>query len=362
MTSRGVILYGPPTSGKDTVTAELARQDDRYTALPKLKVGTGRSEGYRYLTATALEKLRATGRLVVETRRYGNVYAVDRDDIAALVETDRVPIVHMGNVADLRRLRAAVPLDWTSVLLWVPRAVCADRSKHRGDVDTPPAPPGMGRDTQRPPGHRHARLQPGDPHRPGRPHRDGPPHHRRRRGRRPPARDDSPRSRLARTARQGITSPRLPCRAAVKAMATRQGSQWPWPALGPTPLPPNATRHYFGPVPRRSGCKAPASTAPRIVRRPRPDSPPGPPSGTVRLPGRARRRHPPIQQRRNLRHRQVHARARREQFPGTGPVPPPAIPAHHSDAVSQTRRTREEHPQHGQGLGISAVDRPPVPP
>ncbi|WP_412516227.1 guanylate kinase [Actinomadura madurae] len=137
MTSRGVILYGPPTSGKDTVTAELARQDDRYTALPKLKVGTGRSAGYRPLTSTDLEKLRDADRLVVETRRYGNVYAIDRHDIAALLAADKVLIVHMGNVADLNRLRESVPLDWTTVLLWVPRAVCADRSKHRGDVDTP---------------------------------------------------------------------------------------------------------------------------------------------------------------------------------------------------------------------------------
>lgn len=137
MTRPGVILYGPPTSGKDTVTAELARQDARYTLLPKLKVGTGRSTGYRHVPSTELDKLRTTGRLVVETHRYGNVYAVDRDAIAALVEADRVPIIHMGNLADLQRLRAAVPLDWTAVLLWIPRAVCADRSKHRGDVDTP---------------------------------------------------------------------------------------------------------------------------------------------------------------------------------------------------------------------------------
>lgn len=137
MTRPGVILYGPPTSGKDTVTAELARQDARYTLLPKLKVGTGRSTGYRYVPSTELDKLRTTGRLVVETHRYGNVYAIDRDAIAALVEADRVPIIHMGNLADLQRLRAAVPLDWTTVLLWIPRAVCADRSKHRGDVDTP---------------------------------------------------------------------------------------------------------------------------------------------------------------------------------------------------------------------------------
>ncbi|MFI0406121.1 guanylate kinase [Actinomadura sp. 3N508] len=137
MTSPGVILYGPPASGKDTVTAELAHLDDRYTLLPKLKLGTGRSTGYHHVSPADLEKLRATGRLVVETHRYGNVYAIDRDDIAALVEADKVPIVHMGNLADLQRLRAAVPLDWTAVLLWIPRTVCADRSKHRGDADTP---------------------------------------------------------------------------------------------------------------------------------------------------------------------------------------------------------------------------------
>ncbi|MER7542039.1 hypothetical protein ABTW95_03430 [Spirillospora sp. NPDC127506] len=73
---------------------------------------------------------------MTRTHRYGNVYAIDRQDIAALVDADRIPVVHMGNVADLQRLRLAVPLVWTSVLLWVPREVCAKRSEHRGDVDT----------------------------------------------------------------------------------------------------------------------------------------------------------------------------------------------------------------------------------
>jgi guanylate kinase len=137
MTSPGVILYGPPTSGKDTTTAELTRQDERYALLPKLKIGTGRSTGYRLVSDAERERLRSAGRLVVETHRYGNVYAIDRDDIAALVDGDRIPVVHMGNVADLQRLRAAVPLTWTSVLLWIPRGICAKRSELRGDPDTP---------------------------------------------------------------------------------------------------------------------------------------------------------------------------------------------------------------------------------
>ncbi|MFC5754984.1 guanylate kinase, partial [Actinomadura rugatobispora] len=76
-------------------------------------------------------------RLVVETERYGNRYAVDRHDIDELTETGHVPVVHIGNLADLAELRTAVPLDWTTVCLWIPREVCAERSHQRGDVDTP---------------------------------------------------------------------------------------------------------------------------------------------------------------------------------------------------------------------------------
>jgi guanylate kinase len=137
VTDRGVILYGPPASGKDTVTAELSRQDNRFALLPKLKAGSGRSVGYRLVSSDELVVLRSKGRLVVETQRYGNRYAVDREDIAALTDSGRIPVVHMGNVADLERLRSAVPLAWTTVLLWIPREVCAERSRRRGDSDSP---------------------------------------------------------------------------------------------------------------------------------------------------------------------------------------------------------------------------------
>jgi len=73
--------YGPPASGKDTITAALTRLDARFTLLPKLKVGTGRADGYEFVSAEHLDKLRDAGRLVAETRRYGNVYAIDRQSI-----------------------------------------------------------------------------------------------------------------------------------------------------------------------------------------------------------------------------------------------------------------------------------------
>ncbi|MGV9252004.1 guanylate kinase [Streptomyces sp. NPDC003697] len=131
-----IVLYGPPTAGKDTVTAALSATDPRFRLLTKLKQGTGRSTGYRLVTEEELNDLRERGRVVVETRRYGNVYAVDRNCLEQPQEQGLVPVVHMGNVADLRGLLSGGKTQWLRVLLWVPKDVCAIRSRQRGDADT----------------------------------------------------------------------------------------------------------------------------------------------------------------------------------------------------------------------------------
>ncbi|GIH91270.1 guanylate kinase [Planobispora siamensis] len=136
MTPRGIVLYGPPASGKDTVTATLHRLDARFVLLPKLKVGTGRSDGYEFVSAEHLERLRNEGRLLAETHRYGNIYAIDRQAIETRHAAGAVPVVHMGNVPDLRRLIGSDPDGWLRVLLWVPRETTAQRSSARGDPDT----------------------------------------------------------------------------------------------------------------------------------------------------------------------------------------------------------------------------------
>ncbi|MFG1824259.1 guanylate kinase [Microbispora bryophytorum] len=132
----GVVLYGPPASGKSTITAAMHRHDQRFRLLPKLKVGTGRADGYEFITAERLDELRLAGRLLLETHRYGNVYAVDRRHIEDMTAAGQVPVAHMGNIADLRHLVGRTPDAWLRVLLWVPREVTEQRSKQRGDADT----------------------------------------------------------------------------------------------------------------------------------------------------------------------------------------------------------------------------------
>ncbi|SDH83514.1 guanylate kinase [Sinosporangium album] len=130
----GIVLYGPPTSGKSTVTETLHRLDPRYTLLRKLKAGNGRTDEYEQVSTKRLDELREAGRLAVETHRYGNIYAVDTADLDRMANAGQVPIVHIGGVADLHRLTARG--SWLRVLLWVPREVCERRSRARGDDDT----------------------------------------------------------------------------------------------------------------------------------------------------------------------------------------------------------------------------------
>ena len=129
-----VALYGPPASGKDTVTAELLRLDERYVAYQRLKVGGGRG-GYRFVTAEQFGQLEAAGEILYRNSRYGNVYGVDRAALASVAEAGGIPVLHLGQVDALTAVEA-FPAAWVRVLLWCPRDVTAQRSAARGDTDS----------------------------------------------------------------------------------------------------------------------------------------------------------------------------------------------------------------------------------
>lgn len=132
---QGVILYGPPAAGKDTVTTALTELNSKYAQFARLKVGTGKSAGYRMGTAEQLRKLEAAGDVVYANARYGNTYVIDRPGVDAAFAAG-VPVVHLGQVDGIRALVGGYPADWTVVVLWCPREVTAQRSAVRGDSDT----------------------------------------------------------------------------------------------------------------------------------------------------------------------------------------------------------------------------------
>ncbi|MEU3014698.1 kinase [Nocardia asteroides] len=114
----GLILYGGPATGKDTVTRALIRLDDRYRLFERLKAGPGRTEGYRMTDSANLERLEGAGELVWVNSRYGARYAIDKRSLAALATDSSIPVVHAGQPQVIAALRGAMPdVKWTVVQL-----------------------------------------------------------------------------------------------------------------------------------------------------------------------------------------------------------------------------------------------------
>ncbi|MBL1079475.1 kinase [Nocardia sp. 2] len=132
-----VILYGPPAAGKDTITAALIAEDSSFTLFRRLKVGGGRTDTYRMATAEEVAELSRSGEILWQNSRYDATYVVDRPELRMLLNSNMIPVLHLGQAEAIDALRAAVPeVRWTVVELWCTRAVAEQRIRDRNTNDT----------------------------------------------------------------------------------------------------------------------------------------------------------------------------------------------------------------------------------
>lgn len=130
----GVVLYGPPASGKSAVTAELGALDSRFTLFERLRASQTPKPGYRNITAAEADALVAQGQVLYENSRYGNRYIVDRGEVRRLTSAGLVPVLHLGQIEGIRAvmLRSG---QWLTVRLLCARETTLKRSHERGDSD-----------------------------------------------------------------------------------------------------------------------------------------------------------------------------------------------------------------------------------
>lgn len=133
---QGILLYGPPAAGKDTITAALTELDARYVPFTRLKIGNGKTDGYRMGTPEQLAGLEARGDVIYRNDRYDNIYVVDRPGLDQAMEGGRTPVVHLGQMAGMEQVTALFPAHWVRILLWCSKETTARRSPQRGDTDT----------------------------------------------------------------------------------------------------------------------------------------------------------------------------------------------------------------------------------
>ncbi|MEV6691217.1 kinase [Micromonospora sp. NPDC051196] len=132
----GVILYGPPAAGKDTVTQELVKLANEYAPFRRIKVGRGRTDGYRMATAADVERLRANGDLLWENERYGSTYIVDYAALANDLSRS-IPVLHLGQPGGIDAVLGAFPSgSWIVVYVWSSRSIAAERIEARQTGDT----------------------------------------------------------------------------------------------------------------------------------------------------------------------------------------------------------------------------------
>ncbi|MET8229328.1 kinase [Micromonospora sp. NPDC005298] len=132
----GVILYGPPAAGKDTVTQELVKLRNDYAPFRRIKIGHGRTDGYRMATDAAVEHLRASGDILWENKRYGSTYIVDYTALADELSR-HIPVLHLGQPDGINAVRNAFPSgSWIVVYIWSSRSIAATRIEARqtGDI------------------------------------------------------------------------------------------------------------------------------------------------------------------------------------------------------------------------------------
>lgn len=132
---RGIILYGPPASGKDTIDAALRNLSGQYLHFQRLKLGSGRTSGYRLATEEQLQDLRTRGLVLWENDRYGATYVVDVPGLEEALQAG-VPILHLGQAAGIDEVTRRTPdVNWIVVELSCPRQVAEARLAARNAAD-----------------------------------------------------------------------------------------------------------------------------------------------------------------------------------------------------------------------------------
>jgi guanylate kinase len=129
-----VILYGPPASGKDTITRALISLDPCYSLYRRLKIGTGNTNGYRMASPGDLAVLHERDQVLYQNDRYGNTYVIDSPHLAAMLGAGQIPVLHLGQVQGVRAV-CAYPAAWITVALWCARSTTERRTRERGSSD-----------------------------------------------------------------------------------------------------------------------------------------------------------------------------------------------------------------------------------
>jgi hypothetical protein len=135
---RGVVLAGPPASGRRTAVFALTSLRRSYAHYPALTTAHQDLVDAVHTTRQQMDDLRSWAQLFAGSTRDGIGWAYDRARLTRLREQGRVPVACVDDVDVLRAFEREAD-DWLVVLLWCPREEAERRIARAGDVRRIPA-------------------------------------------------------------------------------------------------------------------------------------------------------------------------------------------------------------------------------
>src|SRR5215217_1345523 len=93
--SCAIILYGPPASGKNTVTEALQTLETNIEPFQRVKAGPGRTQGYRMMSQENISTWRDQVTILWENSRYNAVYITELEEIQRILEAHRIPVIQL---------------------------------------------------------------------------------------------------------------------------------------------------------------------------------------------------------------------------------------------------------------------------
>lgn len=139
MVKKIILLSGMPAVGKDTVTDYLTSNFDTYTNFKKHKSSSNPSDiksSYINISHDEFELKKAQGDFVQHHSRYNNQYGIDRKSLYNILESNKIPIIHVGRIENFITIKDNLSnIKIIHILLWETYEVLKERITEREKTD-----------------------------------------------------------------------------------------------------------------------------------------------------------------------------------------------------------------------------------
>jgi guanylate kinase len=134
-----ILLSGTPASGKDTITSEMIKIDNKFTHFKKHKIATGgkMDDTYFLVPKDTFDEMAENNKFVQYHYRYDRGYGVSYEELVNNKNMGKIPIIHVGKYENIAKFREYGLKNILSILIYTNRDTTLNRlqTRHKDNAD-----------------------------------------------------------------------------------------------------------------------------------------------------------------------------------------------------------------------------------